>query len=122
MIINRPHKRPLEVSRGSANRDPMFTGHWYGPDEPLTAPTPSEPEPELPLELPPLPPPNPNEEKWRAVLDLAVDVTALLKPDPDFDGLVLSEVANSLVGSDPTAADIVAAYYKRMEARRNATD
>ena len=118
MIINRQHKRPLEVSRGPTNRDPMFAGHWYGPDEPLTAPTPSEPEPELPLELPPLPPPNPNEVKWSAVLAIAHEVNAVLRDEPDFDGMMLVSVVGALIDSNPTADDIIAAYHKRMEAER----
>ena len=29
MRLNRTHKRPLEISRGPADRDPMFEPIWY---------------------------------------------------------------------------------------------
>jgi hypothetical protein len=68
--INRTHKRPLEVSRGPANRDPMFkvSDFWYGPDDTLPVPTaPVEvPCPQWDLApLPPLPDPQHNDHVMR---------------------------------------------------------
>ena len=56
MRINRTHKRPLEVSIGPADRDPMFAAHWYGPDDTLTPPTAPVEVPSPQWDLAPLPP------------------------------------------------------------------
>jgi len=59
MRINRQRHRPLEVSIGGlANRDPMFAGHWYGPDDTLTPPTAPVEVPSPQWDLAPLPPPS----------------------------------------------------------------
>jgi len=60
MRLNRTHKRPLEFSRGPADRDPMFAPIWYDGLEltvtPPTAPAPDVPSPQW--DLAPLPPPD----------------------------------------------------------------
>jgi hypothetical protein len=59
MRINRQRHRPLEVSIGGlANRDPMFAGHWYGPDDTLPVPTAPVEVPSPQWDLAPLPPPS----------------------------------------------------------------
>jgi len=117
MRLNRSGKRVLNVTIGPADRDPMFAPVWYDGHVELT-PT----QPELPLELPPLPqlqPPSANDLKWAAVIERANAVNAVLLAEPDFNGQVLVAVVCDLVDSDPTVDEIVAAYRKRMEAKRN---
>ena len=60
MKINRQRHRPLEVSIGGlANRDPMFSGHWYGPGDTLpSGPTAPVEVPSPQWDLAPLPPPS----------------------------------------------------------------
>jgi hypothetical protein len=118
MKLNRTHKRPLEFSRGPADRDPMFVAVWYDGAVSLVRPDP-EPQPELPLELPPLAAPDPRELKWKLVVDRANDVTEALKLDPYFDGRTLVEVVCDLVDIEPSVDEIISAYRRRMEARRN---
>ena len=45
MRIDRQRHRPLEVSIGPADRDPMFKPVWYSENDTLTPPTPPELEP-----------------------------------------------------------------------------
>jgi len=142
MKINRQRHRPLEVSIGGlANRDPMFSGHWYGADDTLPAVSnampdvvtnamtpfevsrPSEPvlvpvDPEL-LHLLPEPAVDPNQAKWEHVIAIANDVNAVLKGETDFDSKVLLGVVCGLIDTSPTANDIIAAYRKRMTEKRN---
>ncbi len=56
MRLNRSHKRPLEFSRGPADRDPLFEPIWY--DGVVTLSPPSEPAqvPSPQWDLAPLPP------------------------------------------------------------------
>ncbi len=120
MRLNRTHKRPLEFSRGPADRDPMFAAHWYGVDDVL--PRSSEPvlvpvDPEL-LHLLPEPAID-DSAKWEHVIAIANDVNAVLKGEADFDGKVLVGVVCGLIDSNPTSDDIIAAYRKRMEAKRD---
>jgi len=57
MRLNRPHKRPLEFSRGPADRDPMFEPIWYdGVELKLTISTSPVWEPGPQWDLAPLPP------------------------------------------------------------------
>jgi hypothetical protein len=59
MKLNRTHKRPLEFSRGPADRDPMFEPIWYdGVELKLTIPTAPVQEPGPTWDLAPLPPPS----------------------------------------------------------------
>ena len=58
MRINRTHKRPLEVSRGPADRDPMFKPVWYSENDTLTPPTAPVEVPSPQWDLAPLPPPD----------------------------------------------------------------
>ena len=58
MRINRQRHRPLEVSIGPADRDPMFAAHWYGENDTLTPPTAPVEVPGPQWDLAPLPPPD----------------------------------------------------------------
>jgi hypothetical protein len=58
MKIDRQRHRPLEVSIGPADRDPMFAALWYGPDDTLTPPTAPVEVPGPQWDLAPLPPPD----------------------------------------------------------------
>ena len=119
MKLNRSHKRPLEYTRGPADRDPMFKPVWYDGAVTLTPPTEPVQEPGPTWDLAPLPPPDGRELKWKEVVDKANEVVAILRSDPDVDGAVLIDVVCSLVDINPTVEEIVEAYRKRMEAKRN---
>ena len=62
MKLNRSHKRPLEFTVGTADRDPMFAPVWYVGNETLSLPSntvqtmPNAPGPRW--DLAPLPPPD----------------------------------------------------------------
>jgi len=58
MRIDRQRHRPLEVSIGPADRDPMFAAHWYAPGDTLTPPVEPVQEPGPTWDLAPLPPPD----------------------------------------------------------------
>jgi hypothetical protein len=71
MKIDRQRHRPLEVSIGPADRDPMFNAHrrgpdgaltiaalWYGSHDTLTPPTAPVEVPGPQWDLAPLPPPD----------------------------------------------------------------
>jgi len=121
MRLNRTHKRPLEVTIGPADRDPMFKPVWYDGAvtlSPPTAPAPDTPSPQW--DLAPLPPPATRELKWKEVVEKANEVVAILRSDPDVDGAVLVEVVCSLVDINPSVEEIVTAYRQRMEAKRHA--
>jgi hypothetical protein len=65
MRIDRQRHRPLEVSIGPADRDPMFTALWYGPDDTLTPPTAPAEVPSPQWDLAPLPPMQQNDHVMR---------------------------------------------------------
>ena len=119
MKLHRSHKRPLEYTIGPADRDPMFKPVWYDGAVTLTPPTEPVAEPGPAWDLAPLPPPDAREQRWKQVVERANDVVALLKSDPAVDGKVLLDVVCNLVDMEPTVEEIVAAYRKRMEAKRN---
>lgn len=111
-------QRNFKVTRGAANRDPMFAPIWYDGSEMVLQleqpPAPAQ------FELLPLPPPSsPEAARWQHLLDLAGEVTAVLRGEPDFDGYVLAAVASGLSSIGPTADEIIAAYRRRMAERQD---
>ena len=118
MRLSRSHKRPLEVTIGRADRDPMFKPVWYDGAVTLTPPTEPVEVASPQFDLAPLPPPDQREQKWKQVVERANDVVALLQSDPAVDGKVLLDVVCNLVDMNPTTEEIVTAYRKRMEAKR----
>jgi hypothetical protein len=58
MRIDRQRHRPLEVSIGPADRDPMFKPVWYSENDTLTPPTAPAEAPSPQWDLAPLPPPD----------------------------------------------------------------
>ena len=58
MRLNRSHKRPLEFTIGTADRDPMFAPVWYVGAEALSPPTAPVQAPGPRWDLAPLPPPD----------------------------------------------------------------
>jgi len=120
MRLNRTHKRPLEISRGPADRDPMFEPIWYdGVELTVTIPTKPVQEPGPQWDLAPLPPPDDRAMKWKDVIERANEVNAVLKLDRMFNSRVLVDVVCDLLDTNPSAEEIVAAYRQRMEAGRN---
>ena len=119
MRLNRTHKRPLEVSIGPADRDPMFKPVWYDGAVTLSPPTAPVQEPSPQWDLAPVQPPDQRQLQWKEVVEKANEVVAILRSDPDVDGAVLVEVVCSLVDINPSVEEIVAAYRQRMEAKRN---
>jgi len=93
----------------------MFAPVWYDGAEMTVRPI--EPD-ALPVQLV-LPIPTPEVLAWQRILDLAGEVTAVLRDEKDFDGYLLAAVANSMVHLDPTADDIIAAYRRRKAERSN---
>ena len=124
MRLNRSHKRPLEVTIGRADRDPMFKPVWYDGAVTLTPPTEPVEVASPQGDLAPLPPaseppaPSARELQWKQVVERAHEVVERIRSDPHVDGAVLVEVVNSLVDINPSAEEIVEAYRKRMEAKR----
>jgi len=109
-------RRELRVSRGPADRDPMFAAVWYNANEPMVVSgTKHVSPPTTTINLPPLAPPDEASLKWLAVIGHANEVTAKLRDEPDFNSNALVAVVKELVDRDPTAADIIAAYRRRVE-------
>lgn len=113
--------RVLKVTRGPADRDPMFPGpRWYdGADVSLVAPDPVSVDPALPapaitLSLPPLPPAE--DPKWKHAVALAGDVLAVLRAEGEIDTARLWCVVAAMPAAEISIDAIVAAY--RKEARR----
>ena len=123
MKINRQRHRPLEVSIGGlANRDPMFVGYWYGPDETLpdgTLPG-NVPEPrELLLPLPAAMTTG-LEERWKLALEKANEVTDYMtEHEPSHERHEVFMAVSDVIHTDFTPADVLAAYRKRMTEKRN---
>ena len=91
MRLNRTHKRPLEFSRGPADRDPMFAPIWYdGLELTVTPPTAPVEVPGPTWDLAPLPPPDTQQNNhvmrywnWRWYDGLELTVTPPTEPAPD---------------------------------------
>ena len=122
MRLNRTHKRPLEYSIGHADRDPMFAAHWYEPGETLTPPTAPVQAPGPQWDLAPLPPrPEPSEleARWKAALEKADAVVAeMWKQEAVYDPVEMLAAVSDVIHTDFTPDDVLAAYRKRMEAKR----
>ena len=115
-------KRKLSVSRGPADRDPMFGAVWYSNLEPLQVITPRQVDAPSQasatvINLPPMAPEA--DTNWLAVIGLANEVTATLRKDADFNGDVLVGVVRELVDADPSADTIIATYRARMKGADN---
>lgn len=113
--------RVLKVTRGAADRDPMFAGpRWYdGADVNLVAPDPAPADPALPapaitLSLPPLPPAE--DPKWKHAVELAGGVLAVLRAEGEVDPARLWSIVAAMSAREISIDAIVAAY--RAEARR----
>jgi hypothetical protein len=128
MRLQRGQHRPLEISKGRADRDPMFKALWYsgfGETAPRSPPQPIARDEALErlkpsLELLPLPPtqPEPNADTWRAALGHVAAVNAMLKDEPGLDHAVLFDTVRDLLDTYPSADAIVTAYRARMQERR----
>jgi hypothetical protein len=118
--------------RGDTEHDPMFSRPsyaWYSGLGPFpVSPTPAAPEPK-PVTIdayyevlpePPEPELSDRDRLWKAAVECADEANIVLRDEPDYDYMELLTAIEDMVIIDqpPTAADIVAAYRKRMEAKR----
>jgi hypothetical protein len=111
--------RALKVRRGTADRDPMFTPVWYDGIEMVVSATvlaAEHPEFEL-LQLPPTPD---NELRWKRAIERADEVLGFIhKHEPVFDREQMIGAVRDVIDTDFTPDDVLAAYRKRMEAKRS---
>ena len=133
--------RPLKVTRGRADRDPMFAAMWYDGADLVVSPLTGKcicqdqhrrgycTEPGCPYalnvpgpmwDLAPLPPePSGLEARWKAALEKADAVVAeMWKHEAVYDPVEMLAAVSDVIHADFTPADVLAAYRKRMEAKR----